>query len=309
MLVNEPVNYTVANLADPGIDAATLGQVAAARPDLWAAILAHPNCYPELADWLRQRMPGADERPPAPESAETAAHRVTGGDRGSVPFEQVQSHQLASMEHQVARALRMLKERRGSLDPSVQQMSAGAKQLAAGAKDYVTNTVAPAAAGAAKSIQRAVNERAGQSPDRANRNTWVPFIGPAAAFIAIISLFLPIGSVSAFGYAISFNYFSEEVGGEGVMLLILMLTSIAFAVVSILTRKKWARIMAGIVGILVGLFGMIDGFGTMANISSLSGTSVGAGAVLLAITSSVLFAVAILTLLPQKRSQPAQAMQ
>lgn len=274
----ETSSYTESDFADPGIDAATLRQVATARADLRSAILAHPNCYPELTDWLRQRIRAADEQPPAPGPTATAAPEPL-----EVP--------------------------RRSQDPSVQPMSAGAKQLAAGAKAYFSSTVAPAAAGAARSIQSAVNERAGKPPAGANWNTWVPFIVPVAAFIAIISLFLPIGSVSVFGYSISINFFSEEAGGEGVMLLILMLAAIAFAVVSILIRKKWARITAGIVGILVGLFGMIDGFATMANMSSVHGASVGSGVVLLAIASTVLLVAAILTLLPQKRSQPAQAMQ
>lgn len=54
---------------------------------------------------------------------------------------------------------------------------------------------------------------------------------------------------------------------------------------------------------------MIDGFGTMANISSVSSASVGAGAVLLAIASTVLIVAAIFPLLPRKHSRSAQIVQ
>ena len=50
----DPASYTAADLADPSIEPATLGNIAAVRQDLWPAILAHPNCYPELAAYIRQ---------------------------------------------------------------------------------------------------------------------------------------------------------------------------------------------------------------------------------------------------------------
>ena len=53
--------YTERDLADPAIEPATLGHLATARPDLRPAILAHPNCYPALAEWLRARVP-ADQQ-------------------------------------------------------------------------------------------------------------------------------------------------------------------------------------------------------------------------------------------------------
>lgn len=248
--MREVSSYTVEDLANPGIDAATLGQLASARPDLSGAILAHPNCYPELANWLSQGMQANDEQPPAPVPNETAGQMVTSVEHGSVALKQTKGDNLGMNEYQNPMPPTLVDERRKSLDPSVQQMSAGARQVAAGAKDYFANTVAPAAVGVTKSIQHTVNQPTRQSPASANWNDWVPFIVPVAAFIAIISLFLPVVSVSAFGYSMSANFFSEEVGGEGFMLLILMLAAIAFAVVSVGTRKKWARITARIVGII-----------------------------------------------------------
>jgi|GEM_PF-5625822 len=42
-------------LQDPGIPPARLAEISAARPDLSPAILAHPNCYPELRNWLTKK--------------------------------------------------------------------------------------------------------------------------------------------------------------------------------------------------------------------------------------------------------------
>ena len=45
---------------DPATDAAALQRVAAAAPELWPAIAAHPNVYPDLVDWMRANgMPEA----------------------------------------------------------------------------------------------------------------------------------------------------------------------------------------------------------------------------------------------------------
>ncbi|WP_119695826.1 hypothetical protein [Microbacterium halotolerans] len=52
-------------LRDPQFDQATLGHLATARPDLRPSVLAHPNCYPELADWLRAHGVQAASAPPA----------------------------------------------------------------------------------------------------------------------------------------------------------------------------------------------------------------------------------------------------
>ncbi|WP_105036567.1 hypothetical protein [Cryobacterium aureum] len=225
----EPFSYTLADLADPGVEPATLGHIATARPDLWSVILTHPNCYPELADWLRQRMPRADEQTPA----------------------------------------------RGWVEPSAQRTA----------------------------------RRAPRREPFAKHHPWVLFIVPVAAIIAILSLFLPIGTVSGFGDSITYNYFSEEAKefeGEGEGILTFMLVAIALAVVSILTRKKWARITAAIVGILVAPFGIGDGFGTTGLLLNTTGASVGAGSVLLGSASTLLLAAAILTLLPQRRSRAQQ---
>lgn len=67
----DPASYTAQDLADPTIDASTLGQLASSRPDLWQQILQHPNCYPELRQYIQQQS-GAAPPPPPAQSAESA---------------------------------------------------------------------------------------------------------------------------------------------------------------------------------------------------------------------------------------------
>ncbi|WP_460801572.1 variant leucine-rich repeat-containing protein [Microbacterium sp. GXF6406] len=57
MSTPEPSTCTAADLLDPRIPSATLGVLATARPDLWAMILAHPNCYPALSAHIRRHLP------------------------------------------------------------------------------------------------------------------------------------------------------------------------------------------------------------------------------------------------------------
>ncbi|MEU9267308.1 hypothetical protein AB0E04_17910 [Streptomyces sp. NPDC048251] len=78
---------------------------------------------------------------------------------------------------------------------------------------------------------------------------------------------------SAIGFSV--NYFSDEAGGEGGFLLFIMLVTIAASVVAVIRKANWSRITAGVVGIVAGLIGMIDGFGTMGSVSGTRYASVG----------------------------------
>ncbi|WP_442916167.1 variant leucine-rich repeat-containing protein, partial [Leucobacter sp. M11] len=54
MTERDPSTLSAGDLSDPSIEAAELARIAPARPDLWAQILVHPNCYPGLDGWIRQ---------------------------------------------------------------------------------------------------------------------------------------------------------------------------------------------------------------------------------------------------------------
>src|SRR5699024_1649861 len=111
-----------------------------------------------------------------------------------------------------------------------------------------------------------------------------------AALLAILSLFLPLAS--AFGFSV--NYFSDEANGEGFILLFLLLIVIGAAVAAIVLQVMWARVTAGVVGVIAGLLCAVDGFGTMLSVPD--GASVGIGAVLLSLMSIVILVAAGLIL-------------
>ncbi|MEV8601123.1 hypothetical protein AB0465_14730 [Streptomyces griseoviridis] len=119
-------------------------------------------------------------------------------------------------------------------------------------------------------------QQSASRPGQATLRGLATFILPAAAFLAIISLFMPVASAVSF----SANYFSAEAGGEGGFLLLIMVVAIAASAVADIRKANWSRITAGVVGIVAGLIGMIDGFGTMGSVSGTRCASVGAGVVL-----------------------------
>ncbi|WP_460804733.1 hypothetical protein [Nocardiopsis aegyptia] len=181
--------------------------------------------------------------------------------------------------------------------PAGQQVASGAKELANGAKTYFANTVAPAAMGAAQTV----SQRSGQAPGAVHWTIWSRFALPVLAFIGIISLFMPLASASYMGRSRSINYFSEDAPpGEGAVMLIAFLLVIGFSVASLVTGRKWALITAGVLAILVGLVGMLNGFGTAAAINGERYGSVGAGAIFLGLMGLGLIVSAIITFLPQK---------
>ncbi|MGL3150443.1 hypothetical protein ACSS7Z_08760 [Microbacterium sp. A82] len=285
-------SYTAAELADPSVGLQTLTQLAQERHDLWPWIIVHPNCSAELAAWIRPQLSAAQTP-----SAVTA-------EEWSARFQQTNHREPTMNEYQEAVRTGQIAAERKPRDPSAEQIAAGAKQMAAGAKDFFTTHVAPAAQEAARSVQSAVQEQR-SAPQNGPKGwmSWAPFALPVAAFLAMIALFLPIAS----GFGLSFNYFSEYAGGEGAILLVLMLLVIAASVTAIILRVKWARITAAVLGMIAGIVGAVDGFGTMISVSSISGASVGAGAVLLAIFSIVILVAAIVCVLPQNATSAAPA--
>lgn len=55
-----------AELSNPALDPARLAEIAQADPGLWDLVLAHPACYPGLADWIAQvRAYEAAQKSPA----------------------------------------------------------------------------------------------------------------------------------------------------------------------------------------------------------------------------------------------------
>ena len=94
MPLPDPSSLTYEQLADPNIDQTTLAQLAAARPDLWPAIMAHPNCYPELTAWIWQQTPvstpsNVSTPQPASQSSALSSPVFTGQQSGYQSSQQV----------------------------------------------------------------------------------------------------------------------------------------------------------------------------------------------------------------------------
>ena len=63
-----------AELHDPNTSSARLAEIGAGHPEFAAAIVAHPNCYPELAEWARRSgLLGSATGTSAPTTIDTAA--------------------------------------------------------------------------------------------------------------------------------------------------------------------------------------------------------------------------------------------
>ncbi|EPD30875.1 hypothetical protein [Gleimia europaea] len=125
-----------------------------------------------------------------------------------------------------------------------------------------------------------------------------PIILTGAGVLGLISLFLPI----AHAFGLSINYFNELVRNEGVFLLILMLAVISLGVATIMSSSHGVRIAAGVVGLIGGLFGVIDGAGSISGLSD-TGASIGIGLIFLTIASIAMIVGAVFTLMQLRNLQ------
>jgi hypothetical protein len=293
------------DLSDPNIDAQTLARLAETRPDLWPAIQRHPNCYPQLQQWISQNLgqqPTASGQQPPHDFLPTP-------EQWAAEFQRTNGREPTMSEFRDAQAQGAIARERKPTDPSMQQMSQGARQLAEGARGFFTQRVAPTAVGAARTVQSSVGDQVGQARKSSSWQAWVPIALPAFAVIGLIALFFPAATASASGFGFSVSdsqtFFDEDAGGLGWWLLILQLAVLGFGVTAIANRAKWARITAGTVGVVVGLTAAFSGFGIIGAASSYGGSSMGIsasaspgpGAVILAIASLGMLAAAVLTLL------------
>lgn len=287
----DPANFTPESLSDPSIDAVTLRQLAMDRPDLWPHILQHPNCYAGLSDYIRQQMP----QPPTP------SHQ---------PGEQPTAAQP---------------EQEGP--GAGEQIAAGARKAADGAKEYWSTTAGPAVSSASKNAQAAV---------KANQNNWQFWVRlgqPVIAFFAFITLFTPAVRVrdefnieghleglaeqwglsnelsaarDELGLHTTQNFLTQDMTFAGVILLLLLLATIAAAVTSLATNNAMFKLVAGAAGALTGLFGVILSIIYLV-VAGDDHLSAGIGAVLMLILSILLIGASVITALPQNRSAVPQS--
>src|SRR5699024_5103218 len=127
------------DLSDPNIDAQPLARLAETQPDLWPAIQRQPHCYPHhpegIAQNLRQQHTSPGQPPPhdcLPPPGQWAAE-----------FQRTNGREPTMSEFRDAQAQGAIARERKPTDPSMQQMSQGARQLAEGARGFFTQRVAP----------------------------------------------------------------------------------------------------------------------------------------------------------------------
>ncbi|MDN6747834.1 MAG: hypothetical protein L0L93_12695 [Brevibacterium sp.] len=308
MNTQNPSSFGPDNLSDPRIDPHTLARLAETRSDLWLQIQQHPNCYPELQHWIDQNLGrhypskvASDQQHESTPSRPTPEHWAR-------EFQRSTGREPTMSEFRDAQTRGEIAQERKAVDPSMQQMSQGARQLAGGAKDFLSQRVAPSAAGAARTVQNSFSEQTGQVRSGAGWRAWIPLALPVFALLSILALFLPAATASASGFGMSVSasqtYFDEDAGGLGWWLLIFALIVLASAVTAMVKRTKGVRITAGVAGIVTGIFAAFSSFGIIAAVNDFSGSgfgvsasaSVGPGAVILAITSVGMLATAVLTL-------------
>lgn len=229
-------SFTAAELSDPTIAAATLGQLSGERPDLWPAILAHPNCYPQLTQYIHQRMASMPPPMVPPQLPYAQPGPYPGG-------------------------------------PAPWQYPVGAP--------------------------------VGPPPKVANWIFAAQVALPVLGILGIVSVFLPLLSASAVGYSMgTVGFFSDHAQGIGYATSFWMFVAIAFGVVGLLVRRKWSRITAGIIGIVVGTCTPLALLILVPNAGYFAGISFGLGATLLFIISPVMIAAGIIALMPHKQPQP-----
>lgn len=149
--------------------------------------------------------------------------------------------------------------------------------------------------------------------------SWPSFALMGAALLGLISVFLPIANIEFFGESGSVSWFDlkdlaavtgqeSAAANEGVVLLIVTLLVAAAALASALLRKGWARILAGVLGILGGIIMMIDGFSNISHFGSheaeMAGVSPGIGLWLLALTGIATAVVAVLVMVIRPKAAP-----
>lgn len=267
-------------------DPETLARLAQERPDLWPQIRQHPHCYPELAQWIDRNATMTAPAPPKPTSQEWAAR-----------FQQATGREPSMSEFQAAQASGEIADAHNHRDQSVQQMSAGARQLATGVKDFYKARVAPTVEQAGRRV--APTARAATANVPSGWMAKAPLALPVTAFIAIISLFLPVATRRGRAE----NFFADELSGEGVFLLVSFLVTIVLAVLALISGNRKLRLATGIVGGVVGLIGIIDCFLVMGAVTN--GSAVGVGAIIVLLSSVVIVAASAVIFVQLRRERVA----
>ena len=284
MAISDPGNLTPAHLSDPNWTPEDLVEVVSVRPDLAFAVVRHPNCPPELIARVQQsNAPGWPSGPQQPFQP------------GNVPPNQPPQagYQPPPGYNQPPNPATP-----GQPGPAWGAPPAG-----------VAGPGQQGQGGPTPPIGDVVNDLWQQHPGITPMGLWARrslVLIPGIALLAIISLFLPAGTVSVFGASVSVSFMS---GGDGPILLVLYLAAVGFAIAAAFTRAPWARLTTGITAALAGLVSLIDSINVATSVGDASaygvGVSLGFGAILLIILGIAIIAVGALVVIDsvQRRGQ------
>jgi len=251
----------MSDLANPNIDQTTLAQLAQFRPDLWSGVLNHPNCYPDLATWIRQRSAAR------PTFAPTTSSITTGFSASASPLSTGFST---------------------SADPVPTR--------------FATPTTAPAQPG-----YPAQSGFPAPTPLRAGvKLAWQPIAMGIAAVVSILTLLMPIATITAYGTSITVGWFAEQTIQAGLIGLGVLLIVVVVSMRALFMAKRWTWITAGVVSALLGIGGMISIFALIAGLSSEAsrlGVSlqIGGGVFLLGLLTIVITVIAVLIIIRGSR--------
>lgn len=136
------------------------------------------------------------------------------------------------------------------------------------------------------------------------------------ALVGLIGLFLPLYTGFNYGEKVTLNYLSPmgmrnltpTINSDAFSLLFAgifnlggLLIALASAIVVIVTRKKWAQITAGVIGIAVGFQNSFVGSGMVVDFGEKYNYSLGSGAVLVYYASLFILLAGIIALLPARK--------
>ncbi|MGO3141242.1 MAG: hypothetical protein ACTII3_10955 [Galactobacter sp.] len=314
----DPASFDPAALADPNFDQATLAQLAQSRPDLRQSIAAHPNCYPALKEWIAQQSPAApaasaaeSAQPVEPTQTADAGSAASAQQPGSAPSAQNPGYGAAPQQSPwgapqggpgaAGAQGQPAQGQPAQGQPGQPSAQGGAQQFTEGAKQMF--------GGAQQAFQGALGAQQKATGLGAILG-WIPAVLAASALLCVICTFLPAArlNLGSYGGKQSVGYWD---GGDGPLLLIMFLLTVAGGVlVFIKPELLWARIVAGVVGIVAAIFGFIDGFGVTSQLNDLNaavsgfggfGVKAGIGAILLGIISIIVILAAIAVIVPPSK--------
>ena len=289
--------FPAEGLRDPSIDANTLRELAAARPDLWPLIVRHPNCYPELGAFLRERMGGSGVTP-QPSVRQMSAQPPVTRPQATQPRPPAPQAPPAEPSDPIAAAAQRVfasADAYGLKAPDIPTSPGPQGPTATGATGTtgtagIAGTTGTAAASAAISrvrdgVRQRVNGLRRSAPEGSSTVAlrWIGLVGiPMSLVVGLTGLLLPLavrGPLALLGGMTPFGASAHFVGW---VLLLAMVVAMVFAVMALVKRTDSslaanAYVAIGVAvaiaaGTIWGLVGMAetlaggpgDGVGTIA---------------------------------------------